>query len=291
MASQFDTILFADGTFLALSDNSLSKLQSIVNIELRKNDLWMKKNKLQLNYLKTPYLLFDKQLSRSCSTNFNVSFNSNDIKRIRSVKYLGIYIHENLNWARHIQHLSLQLARYCGLIYRIRRFLNRKTLCMILYYSLIYSRIQYGIVTWGTANKTVLQELNVKLHNIVRTITYRSKNGPVTCLYKLLNFLKLDYIYRLELAKFMYQFYQEKFKTALNDCFVDITNIHSHNTRTKQNLEYFKPRVQTSTGRKSLTYKGIDLWGKIKLEVKELSLVSLKKKMKQKAIQNYNTSP
>ena len=37
LASQFDTILFADDTFLALSDNNLSKLQSRVNIELRKN--------------------------------------------------------------------------------------------------------------------------------------------------------------------------------------------------------------------------------------------------------------
>ena len=166
------------------------------------------KNKLQPNYLKTHYLLFDKQLSRSCSTNFNVSLNSNDIKRIRSVKYLGIYIDENLNWACHIQHLSLQLPRYCGLIYRIRRFLNRKTLCMI-YHSFIYSRIQYGIVTWGTANKTVLQELNVRLNNIVRTITYSSKYCPVTCLYKLLNILKLDDIYRLELAKFMYQLHHK----------------------------------------------------------------------------------
>ena len=113
----------------------------------------------------------------------------------------------------------------------------------MIYYSLIYSRIQYGIVTWGTANKTVLQELNVKLNNIVRTITYSSKYFPVTCLYKLSNFLKLDDIYRLELAKFMYQLFHKKFKTALNDCFVDITNIHSHNTRTKQNLVYFKPRV------------------------------------------------
>ena len=165
-----------------------------MNIELRKIDLWIKKNKLQLNYLKTHYLLFDKLLSRSCSTNFNASLNSNDIKRIRSVKYLGIYIDENLTWARHIQHLSLQLARYCGLIYRIRRFLNRKTLCLINY-SLIYGRIQYGIVTWGTANKTVLQELNVKLNNIVRTITYSSKYCPVTCLNKLLKFLKLDDIY------------------------------------------------------------------------------------------------
>ena len=120
----------------------------------------------------------------------------------------------------------------------------------MLYYSLIYSRIQYGIVTWGTANKMFMQELNVKLNNIVRTIKYSSKYCPVTPLYKSLNFLKLEDIYQLELAKFMYQLHHKKFKTALNDCFVHIANIHSHNTRTKHNLVYFKPRVQTSGGQK-----------------------------------------
>ena len=171
-------------------------------------------------------------------------------------------------------------------MYRIRTFLDRKTLCM-LYYSLIYNRIQYGIVTWGTANQTLMHELNVKLNNIVRTITYSSKYCPVTSSYKTLNFLKLDDIYRLELAKFMYQLHDKKFKIALKDCFVDITKIHSHNTRTKHNLVYFKPRVQTSAGKKSLTYRGTELWGKIKPKIKESLWISFKKKIKQNAIQYY----
>ena len=222
LASLFDTILFANDTFLALSDFNLPKLQKTVNIELSKIDLWMKKSKLQLNYSKTHYLLFDEQLNRSCSTNFNISLNSIKMKRIRSVKYLRIYFDENLNWYRHIQHLSLQLARYFGLMHRIRTFLDRKTSCM-LNNSLIYIRIQYGIVIWGTANKTLMQELNVKLNNKVRTIAYSSKYCPVAALYKTLNFFKLDDIYRLVLAKFMYQLYHKKFKTALKNCFVDIT--------------------------------------------------------------------
>ena len=123
-------------------------------------------------------------------------------------------------------------------------------------YSLIYSRIQYDIVTWGTANKALMQKLNVKLNKIVRAITYSSRYCPVTFLYETLNFLKLYDIYKLELAKFMYQLHRKKFKTALKDCFVDITEIHSHNTRTKHDLLYFKPRVQTSISKKSLTYRG-----------------------------------
>ena len=100
----------------------------------------------------------------------------------------------------------------------------------MLYYLLIYSRIQYGIVIWGTTNKTLMLELNVRLNNIVGVIPYSSKYCPVTSLYKALNFLKLDDIYQIEVAKFMYQLHHKKFKTALNDCFIDITKIHSHNT-------------------------------------------------------------
>ena len=80
-----------------------------------------------------------------------------------------------------------------------------------------------------------------------------------------------------KLAKFMYQLNHKKFKTALNDYFVDITSIHFHNTRTKHNLVYFKPRVQTSAGKKSLTYRKIDLRGKIKTEVKNHLGYHLKK--------------
>ena len=84
----------------------------------------------------------------------------------------------------------------------------------------------------------------------------------------------------------MYQLHHKKFKTAPNDCFVDITKIHSHNIRTKDNLVYFKPRVQTSAGKKSLTYRGIELWRKIEPDVKELPwvMVITQKKIKQKAI-------
>ena len=85
----------------------------------------------------------------------------------------------------------------------------------------------------------------------------------------------------------MYQLHHKKFKTALNDYFVNITEIHSYNTRTKGNLVYFKPCVQTSAGEKSLTYREIELWRKIEPDVKQLSWLSFKKKIKQKAIQNY----
>ena len=52
---------------------------------------------------------------------------------------------KNLKWCDQIQHLSLQLAGYSGLFYKIRNFLSRQTLRM-LYHRLIYSKLKYGIL-------------------------------------------------------------------------------------------------------------------------------------------------
>jgi len=65
----------------------------------------------------------------------------------KSVQYLGIFVDENLNWNNHIRYLSKQIALRTGIFYRLKSYVNENTSRM-LYYSLIYSRLQYGIVAW-----------------------------------------------------------------------------------------------------------------------------------------------
>ena len=43
-------------------------------------------------------------------------------------------------------------ALYRVTLYRTRKFLGKETLSLI-YYSLIYSRVQYGIAIWSSAKK------------------------------------------------------------------------------------------------------------------------------------------
>ena len=65
--------------------------------------------------------------------------------------------------------LTQQLPRYAGHFYKLRSYVARETLCM-LYYTLVYSKIQYRIIVWATANKTSLGVLKVKLNKISRII-------------------------------------------------------------------------------------------------------------------------
>ena len=52
-------------------------------------------------------------------------------------------------------------------IFRLRDFVDTEKL-KFLYYSLIYSHVQYGIILWGKAINTRQKEIVLRLHNIVR---------------------------------------------------------------------------------------------------------------------------
>ena len=93
-------------------------------------------------------MLINKHPHKTVECDFNLSINDAVLSRTDSVKYLGVYLDDKLNSTPHIKNLSLQVARYSGLFYRIRNLVPNHILLM-LYYSLVYSRIQYGIILWG----------------------------------------------------------------------------------------------------------------------------------------------
>jgi len=72
--STFTTVLYADDTYLCLSDKKLNDLQLAVNSELLKVDRWMSLNKLSINNSKSSYMLTSKSLSNTDNEIIPLSF-------------------------------------------------------------------------------------------------------------------------------------------------------------------------------------------------------------------------
>ena len=142
-------------------------------------------NKLSLNYYKTNYIIYNNQPHKTCKDEFTIVMNKTRLQR----EHLGVIVDDKLCWANHIDNLSSQLARCSVLFCRLRLYVPRKTLCL-LYYNLVYSRIQYGILTWGTATKLLTKKIEVRLNRIVRIATFSSIYTPINTIYKQLNILK-----------------------------------------------------------------------------------------------------
>ena len=221
-----------------LEGKDLKTLQIVVNTELQKIDNWLRRNKLSLNYSKTNFLLINKHPHKKLECNFTLSINNTSINRTDSVKYLEVYLDDTLNWSSHLIHLSLQLARYYRMFYHLRKLVYPYIL-RTLYYSMVQSRVQYGIILWGSTFLSTSRELEVRLNDIVRTMTGRRKFDHVSPLYQNLSLLKLQDICKLELAKFMYQLSFYKLPKIIESAFPKIENIHNHNTRHTQNTKFF----------------------------------------------------
>ena len=256
LVSEFDTTPYADDTALMLSDRDLNSLKYKANNEFKKFNFWLQINKLSLNYSKPNYIIYDNQPHKTCKDKFTIVMNKTRLQRENSIRYLGVIFDDKLCWANHIDNLSSQLARCSGLFCRLRNYVLRKTLCL-LYYNLVYSRIQYGILTWGTATKLLTKKIEVRLNRIIRIATFSSIYTPINTMYKQLNILKISDIYHLELGKFMYQLYSDKLPAVYVQLFKKIKEIHSYNTRQTEKSNYFLPRVSKTIGQQLLTFRGV----------------------------------
>jgi len=77
-------------------------------------------------------------------------------------------------------------------------------LLILLYYSFLHYQLQYCVISWGTANNSVLQPLSVLQNNMLRIIILANVN--LICITP----SKSNDNYQFELAKFMHKFYHGK---------------------------------------------------------------------------------
>ena len=103
-SSALQFIMFVDDTNVFMSDCSLPELINKLNVELAKVGTWFKANKLSLNLGKTSYILFcsKKKLASAQDYPFSINLDNQCINRVTSIKFLGVYIDDQLSWRQHI---------------------------------------------------------------------------------------------------------------------------------------------------------------------------------------------
>ena len=66
-----------------------------------------------------------------------------------TVKYLGIYSDEELNFKYHITSIVAKISRGVCILHKIKNFLPTSTLLRV-YYSLVHTHLSHGIIIWGS---------------------------------------------------------------------------------------------------------------------------------------------
>ena len=161
----------------------------------------------------------------------------------------------------------------------------------MLYYSIIYPFLTYGIQVWGLTYPTYLKPVTTLQKRFIRIMTFSDPRSHSEPLLKFLRLLKFSNIIHLEILSFVYEWYH---KLSLS-CFVYYFNpessIHSYNTRQSKSDNLFVKSVQTTQyGIRSLSYTGPKLWNSLSIDVKKIRpLSSFRQYIKNSVIDGYNT--
>ena len=127
----------------------------------------------------------------------NSSNNSAPLDRVFTTKFLGIQIDENITWRDHIDSVIKTCSRNTGIINKLTYFLPSDAL-YTLYCSLILPYINYGILAWGSACTTFINQLfkiQKRALRIISNSNYRCSTYPLLIKYDALNVKDMYIIY------------------------------------------------------------------------------------------------
>ena len=115
-----------------------------------------------------------------------------------------------------------------------------------LYYSLIHTHLLYGLPVWDSTHPFYLKKLITLQNKAVKLIGGGLYNDKASPFYSHLKILKLPYLYKLEIGKFVNAHFQNRLPLNISNYYFTLTSNNSlRTTRTilnnKNNL--YTPRL------------------------------------------------
>ena len=185
------------------------------------------------------------------------------------IKYLNVWLDEQLMWDTHIAQLTKKVNGLIGILYR-KKYLLPMFCRKNIYFALVYSSLIYCIEVYGKARKSVLNPLIVKCNLLLRILQDKPRTHNVKELYKQYDTLPVNLLYKLFILKLMYRvvYCRSCLPNVISNLFIINDNIHSHNTRSRHEFN-----IQANSCVNSISFIGPSLWFKLPRINREYSSV------------------
>ena len=119
-----------------------------------------------------------------------------------------VLLHSHMTWNKHINHISMKIARSIGILYRLRNVYPESVLVTI-YNTLVLPHFHYCLLLWGSVVKEnhSLHLLQKKALRIITNSDYLAHTEPIC---KKLRILKISDMFSVALWKFYYKLMNNK---------------------------------------------------------------------------------
>ena len=245
-------VLFADDTTIIDVNRNFEILAHNMETSQKLASDWFIANSLKLNEDKTDKMVF--------------TLRHHEINNPKKVKFLGIMLDPTLKWNEHVDYICSKLAKNLFLLKNLTQTTSDE-ITIMAYHALFNSVISYGILIWGHSTHCArIFSMQRKAVRILLSLNYREdvKNHFVG-----LGFLTVPSLYIFHCLLYV--------KKNIHK-YVNIFNIHTHNTRNNNNL--FIEYLRLKKSRHATDYYGPLFYNKLPLQIRSLPLNLFKIKVK-----------
>lgn len=186
------------------------------------------------------------------------------INRVTNVKFLGLHLHENLDWEMHACKLVKELSAKCYQLRSLRGTLDMATLRTV-YFAHAASRMRYCIALWGCSRHA--DDVFKAQKRIIRAMTGAFPLDSCRPLFKRLRILPVCCLYILDVLVYAFG---NRHRYSFNQ------DMHSHNTRCRGNIRLPFPTCEKF--RASPEYVGSSLLNGLPLQMRNCETVKQFKK-------------
>lgn len=159
-----EIVRYADDKNIIIKAKTYPEAVSKTELVMCNAGNWFRSNGLLLNDEKTKSVLFQTSHSGFITPD-KMILEGIPIELCPSIKFLGVYLDETLNWTKHIEEVCKSLSRICFSMRVISGYLNFSTMKTI-YYGVFESRVRYGILFYGSSKQ--LYDVMVMQKRILR---------------------------------------------------------------------------------------------------------------------------
>ena len=250
--------LFADDTNLLVFGSNEYELANKATLSMISMSKWFIVNKLSLSVEKSCYTVFPAKRFG----NISILIDNCKLTPVKTYKYLGVFIDDNLKWIDHIEYVYKKIVKYVGVFYKLRSILPYECL-KNLYFAFIHPHILYAIEVYGTATVSHLNKL-AKLNNkILRILQFKNIRSHVGELYRSFNTLPIFELYDLQIATVVHKVihHPDEVPAIYRDYFALNVEHHNYDTRRKQDIHVVP--IKTAYGQRRIRYTGPNAWNQL----------------------------
>ena len=267
---------FADDMLIDFSHHDITVVENRLTSAVSSVSSWLDDIGLLLNSSKSQVLFIHPHAQSNLpQPQGRVYCHGTALVSVRTAKYLGVLIDENLSWQNHVDTMANRVRKAIHRLWRHRKSMTINT-CRTFYISLVQSVLTYGSnCFFPSMSDTILCRAEKLSKSGLRAVLGVHNPFPTALLYSQLNLASLRQIYWEKVMLLVFRCLHNLCSPLLGKLFTSIRSQvdtphrpRQSVTRGQESWRLVIPLLRGPSGRKLLSFRGSVWWNALPGDVR-----------------------